>query len=199
MSFIASHNVSFLLPGFGVCSGFVLHTGAQYARKYGFLNAKLNRNTAMLAVLGGGAFGMFLFAARTGKQEVHNLHPIFQIGAVPKDDAFNYQRTLEKARQRDVGSTSEHDVTHKDDLNLEELGRIRAVRRNSMMDNLTKGHGLSDSHGGHWVSEFDEKKVDRQNLERIRAVRRNSMTDNLTKGHGLSDSHGGHWVDQGKN
>ena len=141
-------------------SGLILHTGAQWARKLGILNAKLNKNTAMLSILGGGAFGMFLFAARTGKQEVHNLHPIFQVGAVPRGELGyqSYQRTLEEARRGEEDSVTEKEPTLSggdDDLDFQKMKQIRVARRTSLMNSLTNGQGLSDSHGGQW---FDHSK-----------------------------------------
>jgi hypothetical protein len=153
---------NYLLPtnlaGFGAGSGLVLHTGAQWARRFGLFPAKLNRNTAMLAVLGGGALGMFIFAARTGKEQVHNLHPIFQVGALPEGD-LDYQRALIKARERDedVGEFDKDSPNRSDKLDLNKLQKMRVVRRRSLMDSIEKGHGLSDSHGGHWYPENEKK------------------------------------------
>jgi len=194
--------------GFGVGSGLVLHTAAQWARKFGLLKANLNRNTAMLSVLGGGAFGMFLFAARTGKQEVHNLHSIFQVGAVPRGD-LDYQRRLgmETARGEDdsaLGANSQFEAKEpnrssgSDDLDFKKLEEIRAMRRRTLNGTLEKGHGLSDSHGGHWVASDtnQQEALDMKRREEMRMVRRRTLSDSLDKGHGLSDSHGGHWVSQ---
>jgi len=112
--------------GVGAGSGLVLHTGAQWLKKLGYSRATLNRNTAMFSVLGGGAFGMFVCATATGKQEVHNLHSVFQAGAIP--------RTQE-------------------DIDLQKLEQHRVLRRRTMHDALQKGQGLSDSHGGQWFRE----------------------------------------------
>ena len=98
----------------------------------------------MLSVLGGGAFGMFLFGVAAGKEQVHNLHPIFQVGALPPGDLD----------RQDYRSKMIHASQQKsDDLDLQKLQEIRITRRRSMMDGFQKGHGLNDSHGGHWVKD----------------------------------------------
>ena len=127
--------------GFGAGSGLVLHTGAQWARRMGLTSAKFNRNTLMLSVLGGGALGMFVFAVSAGKEQVHNLHPIFQVGAAPPGelDSVDYQRKMNRGRQ--------------ENLDVEKMQEIRLTRRRSMMDRFEKGSGLNDAHGGHWVKE----------------------------------------------
>jgi len=133
---------AFIGGGFGAGTGFVLHAGAQVARKYGLIGAKMNRNTLMLSVLGGGAFGMFLFAVSTGKEQVHNLHPIFQVGAAPPGDLgrHDYQTQMNMSGERDG------------DLDIQKMHQTRVTRRRTMADSFSK-HGLSDSHGGHWFKE----------------------------------------------
>eukprot|EP00553_Chaetoceros_curvisetus_P006804 CAMPEP_0204626732 /NCGR_PEP_ID=MMETSP0717-20131115/12555_1 /ASSEMBLY_ACC=CAM_ASM_000666 /TAXON_ID=230516 /ORGANISM="Chaetoceros curvisetus" /LENGTH=123 /DNA_ID=CAMNT_0051642773 /DNA_START=46 /DNA_END=417 /DNA_ORIENTATION=- len=56
---------------------------------------QFNRNTKFLAVLMGGAMGSFILATTTGKNEVHNMHNIFEIGK--KDPRTPYQKTVEDA------------------------------------------------------------------------------------------------------
>lgn len=96
----------------------------------------------MLSVLGGGALGMFLFAVSTGKEEVHLLHPIFQVGAVPPGelDRQDYRNTIIQAEKSE-------------ELDVQKLQERRITRRRSLMDGFQKGHGLNDSHGGHWFKE----------------------------------------------
>ena len=139
----------------------------------------------MLSVLGGGALGMFLFATSTGKQEVYKLHPIFQVGAMPKGD-LDYQKRV---------------------LQAKEFEKIRTVRRKTIADTIQNHHGLSDSHGGNWTKEKVEQEQEQQQgeffesnnspdmnkLKEIRVLRRRTLSDNIQQGHGLSDSHGGHW------
>ena len=179
----------------------VLHTAAQWMSKSGYLrSAKLNRNTLFLSVLGGGAFGSFIFAVTMGKRQVHNLHSIFQANANPKGDKKldYYQRTLQDTKEAPA----------QNDVDLEKLEENNVIRRRTVHDSIRTGHGLSDSHGGHWVPEdgklitdtglpaaaADSGQVDVKALQQIRVLRRKSVNDSLQSGHGLSDSHGGRWV-----
>lgn len=134
---------SFIGGGFGAGTGLILHTSAQWARRLGMTSVKLNRNTLMLSVLGGGAFGMFLFGVAAGKEQVHNLHPIFLIGATPPGELD----------RQDYRSKIIHASQPSDDLDIKKLQEIRIARRTSMMDGFQKGHGLNDAHGGHWVKD----------------------------------------------
>ena len=93
---------SFKGMGVGLVTGGVLHA---IANSRLFKVPGLNRNTAFLAVLGGGAFGSFLSATVTGKNQVHNLHPIFEVGkrevpeARPEDTVGTpYQQAMRKAQ-----------------------------------------------------------------------------------------------------
>jgi hypothetical protein len=175
------HDKPFGGLGFGAGSGLILHTSAQWARKLGMSNVRLNRNTLMLSVLSGGALGMFLFAVSTGKEQVHNLHPIFQIGAAPPGelDHQDYQTKMNQAAT----------------LDMERMQQTRLARRRTLADSFQK-RGLSDSHGGHWYKEDgppnDEEELDIQRMQQIRMTRRRTLTDSFKK-NGLSDSHGGHW------
>jgi hypothetical protein len=207
----------------------VLHTAVQWMSKLGYLRkAKLNRNTLFMSVLGGGALGSFMFAVTTGKNQVHNLHSIFQVGANPTGDLDYYQRTLQKARERgediralehsrltDHPPTTDASVTNNTNPNektvdLEKLEQIRIIRRKTVNDSFRTGHGLSDSHGGHWVPDdgkiitdtavpaagintSGQGQVDVQTLKQMQVLRRKSVNDSLRSGHGLSDSHGGRW------
>jgi hypothetical protein len=176
------------------------------AKKHGLYTAKLNRNTAMLTVLGCGALGMFLGACKTGKEGVHNLHPIFQNGAVPRHnnnelslEKVNYRQTLQRARGRDEDVATMAITEDDDDANTggsidrQKLEEMRMLRRRTLKNRIEKGHGISDSHGGHWYREPEEEKVDIDQLKQVQLLRRESLSHRIEKGHGLSDSHGGHW------
>ncbi|CAJ1969444.1 unnamed protein product [Cylindrotheca closterium] len=136
---------------FGMGSGLVLHTAGQWARKLGITKASFNRNTMMLSVLGGGAFGMFLFASSTGKEQVYKLHPIFQVGAMPPPpgdlDAtgLDYSQKVQQAQLVPGGKDDQ-------EFDIKKLHSMRAVRRKTVQDNLEHGKGFSDSHGGRWSS-----------------------------------------------
>ena len=67
----------------GSMSALVLHSGLSWLGRYRKLPFALTRNTAMAWFLGGGALGSLIFSTAKGKNEVHNLHPIFGRGAKP--------------------------------------------------------------------------------------------------------------------
>lgn len=140
----------------------------------------------MLSVLGGGAFGMFLFAVATGKEQVHNLHPIFQIGAAPPGD-LHRETYIRKMSQ----------TTEANGLDFERMHQTRVTRRTTLNDSFQKT-GLSDSHGGHWYNDEEEEEskkggqLDVQRMLQSRKTRRRVMEDSFQKS-GLSDAHGGRW------
>ena len=111
----------------------------------------------MLSVLGGGALGMFLFAVSTGKQQVHTLHPIFQIGASPPGelDHQDYQSKMKMA----TTNNNNHLTGGSPLLDMERMQQTRLTRRRTMTDSFQKT-GLSDSHGGHWYKEGNERHDD---------------------------------------
>jgi hypothetical protein len=124
------------MTGLGACAGLVLYTGAQWAKKAGFLKATLNRNHGMFMVMSSFALGTFLAASKTGIEEVHVLHPIFRAGAVDNPQTAD---VVDRMR----------------------LQQMRMTRRKTLMDNLQHGHGLSDSHAGRWVEENSETKFEK--------------------------------------
>lgn len=143
----------------------------------------------MLSVLGSGALGMFLFATSTGKQEVYKLHPIFQVGAMPKGE-LDYSKRLQKAKELDS-------LDNNTDLDVQKLEQVRVFRRQTMKDTLQNHRGLSDSHGGHWYQQ-EEKPLDMDELKGNRLVRKQTVRDALQNHRGLSDSHGGRWYREEK-
>ena len=135
---------------------------------------RFNRNTAFLAVMAGGALGSFAFATAAGKNKVHNLHNIFEIGK--KDTQTPYQKSLALANA--------------DENSLAERELRRLSRRKSVRMRLEESRGLSDSHGGQWIR--DEERVEERQKRRL--SRRKTVQRRLENGHGLSDSHGGQWL-----
>jgi hypothetical protein len=131
-----------LTVGLGACAGFVMYTGAQWAKKFGYLpKTTLNRNHGMLMVLGGFAFCTFLAASKTGKEEVHVLHPIFRVGATDQEAAEEHQKLNYEGRRQ-------------------ALMENRMTRRKTLDNLLHKHHGLSDSHAGRWVE--DDTKFEKE-------------------------------------
>jgi type 1 glutamine amidotransferase len=203
--------------GYGAASGMVLHTGASLLHHFGVVKTlKLSRNTAMLSVLAGGALGSFVYASTAGKSQVHNLHPVFQVGAHPKGSDFNYQRTIAQAKlEYQQKQQDSHHGTEGHDVNImQTLTKIQAIRRKTLSESLREGRGLSDSHGGQWVHNTDNTinnssddqsfaleqqpsdsaDVNMEKLAQNQIIRRKTLMNSIERGHGLSDSHGGHWV-----
>ena len=107
---------------YGTLTGFTLYSMAsigQHKLKLWNLSPKtLNRNTAFLSVLLGGAIGSFIMSVTTGKNEVHNLHHIFTIGA------FN-RKKLEEEDENETISTH---------LSLKELSILQQQQQHSSND-----------------------------------------------------------------
>ena len=171
--------------GYGSVMGYVLHTIAKTAHKSMSEAArgklilpgsdkpiKFNRNTAFFSFMAGGALGSFVLATTTGKNQVHNMHGIFEIGK--HEYKTPYQAAYENARK-----ASEQDAIQR-----------TVSRRQTMSKRLTEHHGLSDSHGGTWL-----KEGEMSDDEKRRSSRRINLAQRLTSPnlHGLSDSHGGKW------
>lgn len=134
---------SFYGIGYGSLTGITGHTILSVMQGRGWLgksgaSLKLNRNTALLCFLGGGALGSFLMASTTGKNQVHNLHPIFQVGA--QTPGTPYQKSMATASSTEA-STAEDRL------------RNRNLRRKTLQRTLTNPNGLNDSHGGRWVND----------------------------------------------
>mmetsp|Transcript_8891 Transcript_8891/g.12293 ORF Transcript_8891/g.12293 Transcript_8891/m.12293 type:complete len:176 (-) Transcript_8891:237-764(-) len=131
----------------GSLSGYVIHSASKFihgrmsdAAKMkihapGDVPIKFSRNTAFLCVMVGGAVGSFTMATAAGKNSVHNLHDVFEVGKTPT--GTDYQKSLQRAQMREE--------------EIKERERRRILRRQSVQKRLEEGHGLSDSHGGHWV------------------------------------------------
>eukprot|EP00546_Thalassionema_frauenfeldii_P007495 CAMPEP_0178914984 /NCGR_PEP_ID=MMETSP0786-20121207/11753_1 /TAXON_ID=186022 /ORGANISM="Thalassionema frauenfeldii, Strain CCMP 1798" /LENGTH=128 /DNA_ID=CAMNT_0020588001 /DNA_START=149 /DNA_END=535 /DNA_ORIENTATION=+ len=97
---------SFRGMGYGAATGVAGHSILSFLVSRDIVpKMKLNRNTATFTVLLCASLGSFLAATVTGKNAVHNLHPIFEVGAVkrlpkPGDDSelSEYQKNLEQAK-----------------------------------------------------------------------------------------------------
>jgi len=104
-----------------------------------------NRNTAWFSFMAGGALGSFVLATTTGKNKVHTMHPVFEVGKhvykTPYQTAYDNARI---AAEEDSEKSGE---------------KRRMSRRQTVSKRLVEGHGLSDSHGGTWFKE-DNKNED---------------------------------------
>ena len=115
------------------------HTIASFVTR----SKKLNRNTALLSLLLGGALGSFLAAATTGKNQVHTLHPIFQAGSTTTTTTTTISNDDNSKQQQQQGEDAK--------LSTDELKQNRVLRRKTLQNALESHSGLNDSHGGHWV------------------------------------------------
>merc|ERR1712085_235045 len=113
---------------------------------------KFNKNTVFLPIMLGGAFGSYICSTVTGKNNVHFLHPILYYGQEEEEEGSNNQTMR-----------TEHDNDRRKYALEREERKIQ--RRKTMKQQLEEGHGLSDSHGGHWI---DEETVMKEQLNNIR-------------------------------
>lgn len=153
----------------GTVTGYALHTVASIGHRRGYWKMPyLNRNTALLSVLLSGAMGSFIMATTAGRNEVHNLHPIFEVGAKNKNLA---EESLEQAKQRNTDLRYLEKRQRGQQLNAGEqdvIDRVkreknRLYRRASLTQSMEHS-GISDSHGGHWV-EDDNNNFEKEDEE----------------------------------
>ncbi|KAL7486710.1 hypothetical protein ACHAW6_012307 [Cyclotella cf. meneghiniana] len=158
----------------------------------------LGRNTFMLSLLGGGALGSFVMSTTAGKNAVHLLHPIFQIGRDEHAGQSPYQIALKKAR---TDSSTQTQITEEDELDAAHHRARSLHRRASIKERLESGHSLSSTHGNTWPYEEEEMEETKRNKalnraeewERRQTQRREWVHDKIEKGRALSDATGGHW------
>lgn len=179
--------------GLGLCSGVVLYTGAQWAKKLGFVRgSSLNPNTGMLVVLSSFAFGTFFMASTTGKELVHTLHPVFEAGWAEPPNTL----ALPKIGKNSNSNTSDHQETTAA-VDPGRLRELRITRRKSLLET----HGIGGSSNGIETAnntiDPERARVDPQHLRELRITRRKSLMETLhQRGHGISDSHSGRWVEE---
>jgi hypothetical protein len=158
-----------------LCSGIVLVTGTQWAKKLGFIKGgSLNKNTAMLTVLSSFAFGTFFAASTTGKELAHLLHPMFQAASLSASSSSEDNNNDNSLGIRHNNINNNDDTRRVDyqtrilrasnsNVDRQELREMRILRRKSLTESLhQRGHGLSDSHSGRWVEENSETKFEKE-------------------------------------
>lgn len=184
--------------GLGVCGGFVLYTGAQWAKKLGFIQGKnLNRNTGMLTVLSSFAFGTFLASSTIGRKIVYLLHPVFQSGSFT--DVYNGEEN--KSHVDDGGEGTKIDYNSLRMSGHYDGAPSRISYQQKILMSSTKSSNINNNSTSHETdSRFDydsAKQFDAQKLREMRIARRKSLMDTLqTRGKGISDSHSGRWVEE---
>ncbi|GKY97559.1 hypothetical protein MPSEU_000714100 [Mayamaea pseudoterrestris] len=138
--------------GMGSLAGLSLHSVASLVQKRS--NYKLfqaNRNTAFMSVMLGGAIGSFVLSTTAGKNDVHQLHKIFESGS---RDA-RQERLME---EEDLNASLRHHQSQegqRNDVLTDRMQREknRLTRRASLEHSLNSRNGLSDSHGGKWADD----------------------------------------------
>lgn len=170
--------------GYGSATGYILHTTTRFIhnnilndatrKKLKAKNIVFNRNTAFFSVMAGGALGSFLLATSTGKNEVHQMHDIFEIGKHDSKSPYQqvYERSKLQALEEDAAAIRE---------------KRRLSRKISVNRRLTEGQGLSDSHSGIWLDDEREGNPMTED-EKRRSVRRVTMSKRMDESQGLSSS-----------
>jgi len=95
-------------------------------------NIKLNRNTAWLSFMLGGAIGSFAMASAAGKNNIHKIHDVMLLGSNPV--RTEYQATIEEAKKKEKLKKYEEKKKMK----------FRAKRRKSMNNRLYSVHQWID-------------------------------------------------------
>ncbi|KAL7524942.1 hypothetical protein ACHAWF_001140 [Thalassiosira exigua] len=165
----------------------------------------LGRNTFMLSMLGGGAFGSFLMSTNAGNNAVHMLHPIFNLGRDENAGKSPYQIAMSKAQKEgdsDATTMSAEDI--EDQLDAAHHRTRSLQRKASMKRRLETGRSLSDTHGNTWphneLGEETEEVQKEKSMHRAevwgrrQTQRRQTVQDRIEKGGALSNSTGGHWT-----
>jgi len=165
----------------------------------------LGRNTFMLCLLGGGALGSFVFSTTAGKNVVHLLHPIFNLGKTENAGKSPYQIAMSNAAQQQQTEMIDATNSIDSDDGLDAAHhRTRSIdRKASIKRRLETGHSLSDTNANTWraAEETEEMQKDRamhrsQVWGRRQTERRKVVHDRIEKGKSLSDSTGGHWSEE---
>lgn len=194
----------------------------------------LGSNTFLLALLGGGALGGFVMSTTAGeflsrrranvssfapclveisnpesgagKNAVHLLHPIFDVGRNEHAGKSPYQIAVAEDRkaQDGEGAATAFDAADAvgDGMDADRR-RARSLRRRaSIKHRLESGQSLSDAHGSTWPhdprNDSDEARRDRATHRaevwgRRQTERRNAVRDRIEHGTALSDATGGRW------
>ena len=94
---------------FGWLCGGLGHSLVKIANRRQMLGAglKLDRNTFMMSTLLSGALGSYIMCVTTGRNEIHNLYPIFERAASgggqgrTASSSSTYKESLQRAQERE--------------------------------------------------------------------------------------------------
>ena len=115
----------------------------------------LGKNTFFLSFLGGGALGSFILSSTAGKNAVHLLHPIFNVGRDEYAGKSPYQIEISKAEKEEQNHEQQQDgkdsllaaaIDKKDELDIQHHKQRTLQRKLSMKRRLESGNSLSDTH-----------------------------------------------------
>ena len=139
-----------------------------------------------------------------GKNAVHLLHPIFQLGRDEYPNQSPYQIALTKSKEQKQHQqqqpTSSQSQPEEDELDAAHH-RLRSLhRRASIKERLESGHSLSSTHAI-WPQQpvEDEETTKLRGMDRAEAwekrqsQRREWVHDRIERGRALSDATGGNW------
>mmetsp|Transcript_16287 Transcript_16287/g.24629 ORF Transcript_16287/g.24629 Transcript_16287/m.24629 type:complete len:269 (-) Transcript_16287:338-1144(-) len=167
----------------------------------------LTKNTFLLSFLGGGALGSFVLSSTAGKNAVHLLHPIFNVGRDEYAGMSPYQIEAKKAEmtlhQQQQSNVVEDGalptaIIHQDSqLDIQHHKQRTLHRKASIKERLESGHSLSDTHSteAHYHPSDGEEIVRDKAMhraevwERRQTERRRWVKDKIESGGSLSDSH----------
>mmetsp|Transcript_5925 Transcript_5925/g.9893 ORF Transcript_5925/g.9893 Transcript_5925/m.9893 type:complete len:272 (-) Transcript_5925:332-1147(-) len=167
----------------------------------------LTKNTFLLSFLGGGALGSFVLSSTAGKNAVHLLHPIFNVGRDEYAGMSPYQIEAKKAEMQqsnvnvveDGAPTTAAAAINQDDdqLDIQHHKQRTLHRKASIKERLESGHSLSDTHSteAHYHPSDEEEIVRDKAMhraevwERRQTERRRWVKDKIESGGSLSDSH----------
>jgi hypothetical protein len=161
----------------GSFTGFTLYSvasiGQHRLKLWNLPNTILNRNTAFLSVLLGGAIGSFIMSVTTGKNEVHHLHPIFKIGAIDKTkrNSENEDETISthlSLKELSILQNDNIDATNSDDVGIDrsQFNRNRLYRRMTLTKKLEQG-GLVTSPSQQQQQQQQQPTYDNDNDGRL--------------------------------
>lgn len=149
------------------------------------------------------------FSTETGVNNVHVLHPIFNLGRNENAGKSPYQILTTTAKDEDIRDpttsiTASTKTNGEDELDAAHH-RNRSIRRQaSMKRRLESGGSLSDAHSNTWPSTNEEEPEDIQKGRAMHRAefwgkrqthRRQVVQDRIEHGKALSNSTGGNWCD----
>jgi len=151
---------------------------------------------------------MCTFSIGAGVNNVHVLHPIFNLGRNENAGKSPYQIMTTNAKQQpddlSDATTTNTVATHNGEDELDAAHhRSRSIRRQeSMRRRLESGGSLSDAHSNTWPTTTEEESEDVQKGRAMHRAefwgkqqthRRQALQDRIEHGKALSNSTGGHW------